>query len=114
MGVITIAMSNAIATSDVPKNPAVRRVWICAQLRLRGDSLRRLAEQMGVSHQAMSAALVAPNNNLEPVISGALGLTPAQLFPERFDAKGNRIAQTRPAQRITRAVRGRVESSARN
>lgn len=106
-------MSNAIATSDVPKNPAVRRVWICGQLRLRGTSLRALALAEGVTHQAMSAALVAPNVHLEPVIADALGLLPDQLFPERFDDRGNRVVRTCNRQRTTRPVRAKVENTRR-
>lgn len=97
-----IAMSRAIATLNVPINPAERRVWICAQLRMRGHSLRRLAKQEGVSHQAMSATLMSPNAHLEPVVAGALGLIPQQLFPERFDQHGNRLCKTRAPQRSTR------------
>lgn len=104
-------MPFAIATNDVPKNPAVRRVWVCGQLRLKATSLRALAEIEGVTHQAMSAALVAPNAHLEPVIAGALGLTPVQLFPERFDAMGKRIVQTRSQQRSTGARRAKVENA---
>jgi lambda repressor-like predicted transcriptional regulator len=101
-------MSNAIATPKVPKNPAVRRVWICAQLRIKGHSLRKLAQREGVSHQAMSAALMTPNAHLEPVVAGALGLTPQQLFPERFDHIGNRICRTSVPQRNTRNPTGNV------
>jgi Predicted transcriptional regulator len=101
-------MSRAIAILDVPINAAERRVWICAQLRMRGNSLRHLAREEGVSHQAMSAALVAPNAHLEPVIAKALGLTPRQLFPERFDHAGNRVCQTRAPQRSTRPSAGNV------
>ncbi|MBC7954222.1 MAG: helix-turn-helix domain-containing protein [Rhodospirillaceae bacterium] len=99
-------MSSAIATLKVPKNPAVRRVWICAQLRIRGNSLRKLAQTEGVSHQAMSAALMTPNAHLEPVVAGALDLTVQQLFPERFDRTGNRVCRTRAPQRSTQNPTG--------
>lgn len=105
--------SHEQTTSDIPKNPAVRRVWVCGQLRLRGTSLRALALKEGVTPQAMSAALAAPNKHLEPVIAGALGLTPERLFPERFDAVGNRVVQTRLPQRSTRPVRAKVENTRR-
>ncbi|MBC7908371.1 MAG: helix-turn-helix domain-containing protein [Rhodospirillaceae bacterium] len=84
----------------------MRRVWICAQLRIKGNSLRKLAQREGVSHQAMSAALMTPNVHLEPVVAGALGLTPQQLFPERFDHTGNRICRTRVPQRSTQIPPG--------
>lgn len=103
-------MSHAIATTDVPKNPAIRRVWICGQLRIRGASLRALAKEEGVTHQAMSAALMAPNVHLEPVIAKALDMSAEALFPERFDAAGRRVTRTRPMKRIMESAPGNVET----
>jgi len=85
-------------------------VWVVGQLRLRGTSLRRLAGEAGVSQQAMSHALTAPSSYLEAVIAEALGLTPRQLFPERFDDAGNRLHWTREPQRTTRRRAGNVQS----
>ncbi len=94
-------MSNAHTSHDVPKNPAERRAWIVYRLRVAGTSLRRLAAASGVSQQAMSHALMAPSSHLETVIAEVLGLTPQALFPERFDAAGNRLGWTREMQRST-------------
>jgi len=79
-------------------------------LRLRGRSLRSLALKEGVTAQAMGAALMAPNSHLEPVIAAALGLRPCDLFPERFNAAGERIARIRPIQRTTHRQSRNVES----
>jgi len=84
-------MSNVPTSMNIPKDPAERRVWIVGQLRLRGTSLRRLAAITGVSQQAMSHALTGSSSHLEVVIADALGLTPQQLFPERFTADGGRL-----------------------
>ena len=61
-----------------------------------------MADKAGVTHTAISYALIGPSSHIEPIIAEALGLTPEQLFPERFDATGSRIAQIRPQQRNTR------------
>lgn len=97
-------MSNVKTILDVPKEPAVRRAWVIYQLSIRGRSLRQLALSEGVYPQAMSTALVAPNVHLEPVIAKAIGLTVEQLFPERFDDTGRRIARTREKSRSTPAT----------
>ena len=104
-------MSNAIATTDVPKEPAIRRVWICGQLRIRGTSLRALALKAGVTHQAMSAALMAPNVHLEPAIAEAIGMTAQTLFPERFGPCGRRLTRTRTMQRSMRPRCDKVENA---
>ena len=95
-------MSIVPTTLDVPKNPAERRVWVCYQLRLRGDSLRAIARRIGVCQQAPSNALMNPSKDIEQAIAEAIGLTPEQLFPERFDATGKRLVRTRSPQRNTR------------
>lgn len=102
-------MSNAPATVNVPKNPAERRGWIKYQLETRGLSLRRLARDEGVSHQAVSYALVAPSSHLQPVIADAIGLTVHELFPEWYDADGTRRGQTRVPQRSTGRTPRNVE-----
>lgn len=95
-------MSIAPSTLDVPRNPAERRAWVCYQLRLRGDSLSAIARRIGVSHQAVSNAMMTPSKDIEQAIAEAIGLTPEQLFPEWFDAAGKRLVRTRPTQRSTR------------
>lgn len=88
-------------TFNIPKEPAKRRVWVCASLKLKGKSLRQLAELEGVSPQAMGNALMAPSYRLETVIAEALGLDPRKLFPERYDDAGNRIVIVRKPNRTT-------------
>lgn len=98
-------MSKPINT-EVPKEPAARRAWILYQLKLRGLSFRQLARTVGVSQPALSAACLAPNIHLEPVIAEAIGLTAQELFPERWCSEtGRRLTQTRAP------ARGRVRSS---
>ncbi len=92
-------MTKDRTTLDIPKNPAERRAWVVYQLRIRGLSLKALGHEVGVTQQAMSAALTGPNFHLEPVIAAALGLTAQQLFPERFTPSGRRIGHTRPPMR---------------
>ena len=96
-------------TVNIPKKPADRRGWVIWQLRQRGTSLRRLAIREGVSSQAMSNALMLPSSHLREVIATALGLTAQTLFPEDFDAAGNRLGWTREPQRNTRHSGRNVE-----
>jgi len=102
-------MTIDVTTVNIPEKPAERRVWIVGQLRLRGTSLRRLAAQEKVCQQAMSNALNHSSSYLEEVIAQALDLTVQQLFPERFDDRGNRLSWTREQQRSTRGIPRNVE-----
>jgi Ner family transcriptional regulator len=99
-------MMHEPTNTEVPKNPAERRAWILYRLRLRGLSFRQLARETGVSQQAMSAACMAPNIHLEPVIAEAIGLTPQALFPERWCPEtGRRLTQSRgPARHRMRSL----------
>ncbi len=75
-------------TLEVPKKPAERRAWIKYQLALRGTSLARLARDRGLYRTAVQTALFRAYPKSERVISDAIGLTPAQLWPERYDDAG--------------------------
>ena len=65
-------------------------------MRLRGKSLRRIAKSIGITPVAVSAALGIPSFRAEQAIAEALGLTPQQLFPERYDGAGNRLHLVKP------------------
>jgi len=96
-------MAIAPATSDIPKNPAVRRAWIGYQLSIRGLSHRELARREGVSHQAFSqAALGGGSQYLQEALAAALGLRAQDLFPELYDQGGQRLGRTRNPKRSTR------------
>mgnify|MGYP002860648618 FL=1 len=98
-----IAMSNAPATNDIPKNPAIRREWISFQLRIRGLSYRAIARREGVSHQAVSVSAGGlGSSHLQEVLATAIDLGPQQLFPELYDARGNRLGRTLQPNRTTR------------
>lgn len=91
------------ATLDIPKNPAIRRAWIGFQLRIRGLSHRELARREGVSHQAVSqAAAGVGSRHLQETLAEALDLRPQDLFPELYDACGQRLGPTRDPKRSTR------------
>ncbi|WP_161790335.1 helix-turn-helix domain-containing protein [Inquilinus limosus] len=86
---------------NIPKEPAERRVWIVGQLRLRGSSLRKIADRLGVSHQSCSIALMAPSERIEIAIAEELGISVQALFPDRFTPEGRRLPQSRPWNRST-------------
>lgn len=94
-------MSIDLSTVDIPKEPAHRRVWIIAMLRLRGTSLRQIAKDLKVSPQAVSNALLVPSRFIEKAVADALGISVEALFFERFDGAGNRLTRTRETQRST-------------
>lgn len=101
-------MTSELTSGLVPTDPAVRRQWILGQLRLRGLSLRKIAEAEAVSPQAVSAAISAPSEALERALAAALDLTPEELFPERF-FRGRRIHQVRG-----KGTKSRSEALVRN
>jgi lambda repressor-like predicted transcriptional regulator len=103
-------MNMNTAIECIPENPAVRRVWIIAQLRLKGTSLRRLALKEGVTPQAMSLALISASSHLQAVIADAVGLPVHKLFREFYDASGNRLGWTRDPQRTTGAPGSNVKT----
>ncbi len=61
---------------------------IIAELKKRGWSLRQLSFAHGLSQSTVRAALERPYPKCERIIADALGLTPADIWPER-EAKRN-------------------------
>ena len=76
---------------DVPQDANKRRAWIVVQLRARGLSLGSLSLRDGFSRNYFNQALYRPLFPAEVAIAEALGMTAAQLFPERFDRSGQRL-----------------------
>ena len=58
------------------------------QLRRRGYTLTSLGRSLGVSRHAVGLALRQPYPRMERAIAEALGLEPAAIWPERYDAQG--------------------------
>jgi len=106
---ITADMMIDTPSVNIPQNSVHRRRWVIYQLSLKGLSLRQLAIREGVTTQAMSGALMTSSSHLREVIATALGLTAQTLFPEDFDAAGNRLGWTREQQRSTRPHGRNVE-----
>ena len=106
---LSVPMTSAIASHEIPKDAAKRRHWVLYQLRLRGTNLRRLAMKYGTSPQAFSAALFAPSSYIESALAKELGLKVQQLFPERFDTAGRRLHTTRSPQRSREDIRRNVQ-----
>ncbi|MFW6027453.1 MAG: helix-turn-helix domain-containing protein [bacterium] len=92
-----------IDPTEIPSDPETRRAWVIEQLLLRGLSLNQLARRHGTHRSALSLTLRVPSLPSETILADALGLTPAQLFPERYDEHGRRRHRTRPD--LTRAAR---------
>lgn len=83
-----------IDPKDVPSHPHRRSLWIQAELKKRGYSLRGLSIAHGYSVNYVAVALVKPMLPAEEILANALGVTPADLFPENYDRKGQRIRRT--------------------
>lgn len=97
-------------TEQVPKEPAVRRAWILYQLKIRGVTMRDIADEEGVSDRAVAAALLSPSSYLEKAIAAKLGMTACELFSDRFTACGKRLNRTKPRNRSSLVPAHNVEN----
>jgi Ner family transcriptional regulator len=71
----------------VPKKPAERWEWIKYQLALKGSSLSAVAEEEGVSRQAVGYAKNHPYPKMERAIARKLSCEPKDIWPERYAAR---------------------------
>lgn len=74
--------------SEIPSEPTLRWEWIKFQLRARGSSLAKLAEDLAVTPQAVKNAKRQPYPRVERAIASALSLETFELWPERWNADG--------------------------
>lgn len=83
-----------MSTKHTPKK-ASRNDWhpadIVAALHKRGLTLRKLAEQHGVSPKAVIGALRERRVPAERRIADALGVHPMTIWPSRYNADGSRL-----------------------
>lgn len=86
-------MATALETSDIQKNPALRRWWIHLQLEQRhGLTWRGAAARMGKSHQALiKTANGAASLAIETALAELCGVAPEWLFPEHYAQNGARL-----------------------
>ena len=57
----------------------------------RGITLAHIASELQVGRSAVSNALRSPSLVVEEAIARHLGLSPADVFPDRYDNEGRRI-----------------------
>ena len=79
--------------SDIPTNPSHRWEWIKYQLRTKGTSLAKLARELEVSDTAVKNVKRSPYPRMERAIAKALGLTPVDIWPERWQTSSTPIRQ---------------------
>jgi Ner family transcriptional regulator len=94
-------------TPQPPTKAAPLRAWIKYQLELRGTNLQKLAEEHGLSRNAVRAALRRSYPKGERIIAAALRMKPEQLWPDRYDVYGlPKRGQTHPATTSVSLPRG--------
>ncbi|SEE37506.1 Ner family transcriptional regulator [Pseudomonas costantinii] len=89
----TLTDGYAMESFDIPLDLERRWEWIKFQLRVRGTNLAELARDQGLSDSAVRNAKKRPYPSVEREIAKALGLQPAQLWPERWNSNGSPIRQ---------------------
>ena len=110
MGFIPLVMSIAPAILSALQNPATRRGFVKALFEAKGLSFRSFAFREGVSHQAVcQSAAGHGSSHLREAIAREINLSPQQLYPERYDGRGNHLGRIRDQQRNTRVNTRNVE-----
>lgn len=93
-------MSTVTATRSPPKKPAPGRPdWhpadVKAAIEKAGTTLRRLSIAAKYGPATLSQALRRPYPDAERIIAAALGLSPAEIWPSRYDDRGQPIRSPR-------------------
>ena len=82
-------------------NNQARSLWVMSALRLSGQSFASIGREHGWSGTVVRNAMHMPLDAQERAIAEALGVTQQELFPERYDAHGNRLHHVRKNRRAS-------------
>lgn len=77
--------------------------------------MAKVAAEAGVKRSSLYSAFIKPYPRMEKVIADAVGLSPQDLFPERYDDAGlpNR-RMGRPYKSATKSAKNTTRTAARN
>ena len=81
-------MKTTTPPPEIPSDPELRWEWIKFQLRARGTSLAKVARKMNVSISAVLNVKRLPYPRMERAIAKELGISPKELWPDRWDGNG--------------------------
>ena len=74
----------------IPSRAADRCAWVIYQLKLRDSSLAAIARKHGWTRRAIRGAMFEASYPQEKALAEELDIPIETLFPERYDADGNR------------------------
>lgn len=98
---------------DTPKKPVSQPDWhpayIVYQLRLKGLSLRRLSRLNGFAASSAEVVNRIPWPKMERLVAGALGVTPQEIWPSRYNEDGTPKSGLHSRKRSTAARERNVE-----
>lgn len=75
-----------LKTSAVPTDPTERKAWIKYQLDRAGSSFAEIGREGKASRQTVRKVLDMRYPKWERLIASKLGMTPADIWPERYAA----------------------------
>lgn len=104
-------------TKALLADPKRRRDWVIYQLRLQGRSMADVARKAEppVRRQTLYNAFLTPYPRMEKLIADSVGLTPQQVFPERYDRDGLPVRRMgRPKKSTTKDAKDSRARGSRN
>ena len=88
-------MNKYTNTATIFRDPRQRAHWVLYQLRLKGKNFATIGQEFGISNSNVRDTLFKPNYRVEVKLAEILGVPIEELFPERYDAEGNRLIEVR-------------------
>ncbi len=82
-------------SATIFRDPRQRAHWVLYRLRLQGKNFKTVGDEIGISGSNVRDALFRSNWWVEVKLAETVGVPIEELFPERYDAKGNRLIQVR-------------------
>ena len=115
LGYMFTAMSTLDSKTRVLiRDPKQRRARIKYQIHMQGRMMADVARDAGVDRRTLYQTFQRPYPRMEKIIAEALGLTPQELFPERYDKNGlpNRMMGRKPNNSTVKAAKNSTATTA--
>lgn len=98
-------------TSGIPKKPRERWPWVLYQFRLRGIGLQAVADELGITKQAVYNVAHVGNRRVQEAIAKKLGVEPENLWPERYRHNSTTRSVRRNGKKAAPASHQRTEAA---
>lgn len=91
------ALIDIINQAGAERDEKALRIAVLTMLKMQGTSMAALARSLGIQPGAARVVFARPYPRVEMAVAYRLGIKPQDLWPDRYDARGNPLRRRKKA-----------------